>query len=275
MGLMGDIFGGGSKSVSTMTPEQEKLVTRLSSVVGANVQHGVDAYDGQIAAGATGNQTAAFNAAGGLLGNASGHVGTGAASQQALSGQPAWQSNPQGMNDYYDQSIYYPSRTKFNDTLRDLDHRYGARFGQGGAQMEAAGQAASDFESNMAAQRGQMIYGDVQAQRQAAENAAGRQLQAVGAVNAGNAQANQMRLGNLGMLSGLGGQERSINAQGLAEDYGKWEYSQDYNNPWLGMAGTALSAQTKANVPNQGIMGGIMQAGAGLGALAGGIKSFF
>ena len=272
-----DFFGGGTEQVPVMTPMQINNVDFLNEKILGQLQAGVGGpwYEGQIAPDATANQQAAFGAAGGLLGNAQGYVDPSQATQQALSGQPAYEINPEAREQFYQESIYNPAKNSFNDTLQGLDHRYRG-FGQSGAQFGQASRAAADFEVGMGAQRGQLHMQDEMRRQGLATDAANRQLGGIGAANQGNQAGNQMRLQNLGMLGALGSDERAIQGQQNSELYNKWEGAQAYNNPWVNkFLGTALSAQPYANVAKPGILDQINSGVKSASSIVSGVGSFF
>ena len=261
MGFMDTLFGGTSSAPLWNLGQVDLRDTMVNQVRNA-VGQGVPAYGGQITPGTAPLQQQAFGAAGGLLSSPLGTPMQGAIGQ-LLSGQPAYQIDPATSMRYYTDAVYNPAMQEFGDTLRGLDARYGARFGRSGAQLEAAGRAAERFGTNLAGIRGDLVYRDEMARRSAAENAMGR----LGTgVQAGLGYAGDTRA-NLGMMAGLGGEQRAIEGQGRAEDYGKWLYAQPYNNPWLGFMGTALSTMPMLQTQQPGILPGLGAAASGVGML--------
>lgn len=263
-------FFGGPKAVNVMTPGQNNILESQTRLLnrqwqGAEAGRGIDPYSGQIAPGATGNQMAAFNAAGGLLGRNPIHENAQGATIRALSGQPAFTVDPAAREQYYRRSVENPARASFNDTLRNVDARYGDRWSlDAGAHKANVYDAVSDFETGLAGIRGDLLYQDEMAQRQSQENAANR---SIGAVGAGfGFDANQRA--NLGTVAGLGGAERSIEGQQLGEDYNKWLMSQPWANPWLGYTGQVMSAQPFQVAQEKGVFGSLL---GGAGSLLGGI----
>lgn len=216
-------FFGGTERVKILNPSQEALSGKLSNTVASNIGKGVDVYSGQIAPGANQNQQQAFQQAGGLLGS---RVNDQAAIQQMLSGR----GDIEGTNQFYQQSVLAPARQEFSDQLRGLDERYGNTWGQNGGHQRVVSDATARFGTGIGSVLGNLVYQDRNA-------AADRQIQGVQA----QALSGQDQATRLAALSGIGSQERSILGQQNQEAYNKWLSGQDYMNPWLGAAQTALS----------------------------------
>lgn len=265
MGFFDTLFGK-TETTPLWRPNQFYVSDAITNQVASAIGQGVDPYSGQITPGTSPLQQQAFGAAGGLLSNPlSTPMQSGV--ERLLSGEPAYQIDPATSRAYYDEAVYRPAMQEFGDTLRGLDARYGARFGKSGAQLEAAHRAAERFGTNLAGIRGDLAYRDEMARRQAAENAMGR----IGTgVQAGLGMSGDMRA-NLGMMAGLGGEQRAIEGQQLAEDYGKWLYAQPYNNPWLGFMGTALTPTPMMQTQQPGILPGLGAAASAAGGIVGGI----
>ena len=263
-----DAIIGGSTNKNLWSTGQQNIAKALQRQVGDAVGRGVEAYGGEIAPGATQNQQLAYDAAPGLLASQR-NRGVETALGSILSGNPAYQIDPARSAAFYNDSVLLPAQRQFQDTMQGIDARYGARFGRSGGQQEAIGRAATDFNTNLAGIRGDLVFQDEQARRAALESAAGRQLQGVGA-SVGyrdSQQENQRR--NLVTLAGLGGEQRAITGQQNAEDYGKWQYSQPYNNPWLGFMGAALAPPPTQTNQTPGALAGAGSFMSGLSGLLG------
>jgi len=173
------------------------------------------------------------------------------AQNSALSGQAAFMPDQATRERYYQQGVVDPAKLQFADTMRGLDHRYGARFGRSGAQLDAANRAATNFNIGLAGQRANMFY---QNDRDSAERAADRQLGAIGAVSGAQSQYYGDQRANLGALTALGGAERGIEQQGLSSEYYRDFNARPENNPMLAYLGTALSGNSpKAVIPGQSL----------------------
>lgn len=265
MGFMETLFGGTSSAPLWNTGQVDLRDTMVNQVRNA-IGQGVPAYAGQITPGASQLQQQAFGMAPGMLG-AGMAPGVQSAISGLLSGAPAYQIDPATSAAYYRDAVVGPMQQQFGDILRGLDARYGARFGRSGGQLQAANQAAERFGTQLAGIQGDLVYRDEMARRQALENAQGR----IGTgVQAAFGQGAENRA-NLGALATLGGEQRAIAGQQGVEDYGKWLYSQPYNNPWLGFMGTALSTMPMMQTQTPGILPGLGAAAQGLGTLAGGL----
>lgn len=263
MGLL-----GGPERIDVYTRGQKQVLGNLTNALNRNIGQGAQVYGGQIIPGATANQQLAFGVAPEMLRQT---IDSRPAIQGLLSGAPAYTIDPAARERLYNEQIVAPAQNRFRDTLQQLDARYGGRFGIAGAQGRAVSNAARDFETNLAGQRASLLYADEQARRQALENGMGR----VAAGVEGSIGYDQNRRQGLEMLAALGGAERGIGAQQAGEQYYKWNMGQDYNNPWLGFLGTALSASPYAVGQSEGVLGAIGGLAGGMGKLAGGIGDLF
>lgn len=255
---------GGPETMQIMTDSQVDALNKMTGVLNQNIGRGVSAYGGQITPGATGNQLAAFQGAGNLFNDP--RVDSSGAINQLMSGDPAFQIDPAARERFYDDAIVAPSRASFRDTMQQVDNRYGVGFGESGSHRGAGYRAAGDFETNLMGKRAELLYADEMAGRGAAEAGMGRMVQ--GAALAPGYAEDRRR--GLGLMNALGGEERAIAGQFAGEDYNKWQVEQDYNNPWLGFFGSAMSAQPNAIVNKSGMLSNITGGiSAGVGALKG------
>jgi len=246
-------FFGGPEQVDIMTGKQKGLLNQMSDLLGQNVGQGIDAYGGQITPGATANQMGAWQGASNLFNDPRG-IDPSAAQRQLLSGDPAFQIDPAQRERFYNDALVAPARASFRDTMQGIDQRYGAGFGESGSHRGAGYRAAEDFETGLMGKRAELLYADEMASRGAAEAGMGRMAQGVSMAP----QLGQDYRANLGAMSQLGGEERSIAGQQLGEEYNKWQTEQDYNNPWLGFFGSTMSAQPFAIQNNPGMGGAVM-----------------
>ena len=276
-GLLSGI-GSGGKGKSLYTPSQKAIAGHLQeNVLDALRKGGVDPYSGTVVAPTTANQQTAFDAAGGLLGGPIGHDSD-KALRQYLSGAPAYQVDPAQSAALFDNVVGAPARQDFGDALQDLETRYGARYGRSGGLLNAASRAADRFGTGLASERGRWMRADEMDRRQSLERGMDRMGEGIGLSFGRDANTRQ----NLGALYGLGEAERNIAGEGLSEDYAKWEYSRDWNNPWLGLMGMAMTPEPTTKVPSAGLAaaGGALsgaRAGASLfgGGGGGGGSSFW
>lgn len=269
MGLF-DVLLGGTETEPLWNEGQQKLAGQIQQNTYEGILGGVDPYTGQIAPGATANQQAAFQGAGGLLGGLPGQVNVQPAINQMMSGQPAYQIDPATSQQFYQSAVVNPAQSRFQDTLQGIDHRYGARFGRAGSQLENAYRSGERMNTELAGIQGDLVYRDEMARRQAAENAMSRMGQGAQLGMAQNQLVGSEQRQNLGMLAGLGAAERGIQGQQNAEQYNKWQMAQPYNNPWYGLAQLALTPEPTTTTQQPGVLGGALQ-GAMAGGAAGGI----
>ena len=247
-------FFGGPEKMQIMTDSQVRSLDQMTGQLERNIGQGVESYGGQITPDATANQLAAFQGAGNLFSDP--RVDSSGAINQLMSGDPAFQIDPAQREAFYQDALVAPARAQFQDTLQQVDQRYGAGFGEAGAMRGMANRATADFETNLMGKRAELIYADEMARRGAAESGMNRMVQGVGLAPTYDANRRQ----NLGLQATLGGEERAIAGQHAGEAYNKWQTEQDYNNPWLGFFGSAMSAQPNAIVNKPGMFGNVVGA---------------
>lgn len=279
MGFFETLFGG-SESESLYSPMQKIIAAELQNkMINTLRGGGADPYSGTVVAPTAANQQAAFDAAGGLLGGPIRHD-VAKATQQYLSGAPAYEIDPAQSAALFDNVVGAPARQDFGDALQDLETRYGARYGRSGGLLNAASRAADRFGTGLASERARWMRGDEMDRRTALERGMERMGSGIGLAAGTDANAR----GNLATLYNMGTAERGIAGEGLSEDYAKWEYSRDYNNPWLGFLGMAMTPEPRQQVQKPGILGGMLGGakagfdmggpwGAALGAAGGGLLS--
>lgn len=231
MGLVDDLFGDSGGQI--MSRDVRKLTNELGALMRQQLGQGVPTYTGPLVPGLNENTSAAFSAAGGLLG---GDPNRDAAIASLMSGA----GDPEAVRRYYEESVLAPSQRDFNDALRVVDELYGDTWGPTGAHMKAVADATSNYGIGLGQVLGDLVYQD--------RNAA-RDRQAVG-VNA-SLGASQDYLGRLNSMLGIGDYERGITGEQYAADYGQWQAGQAYNNPWLGFLGTSLST-AQPSAPQSG-----------------------
>lgn len=230
MGFLDDMFGG-REQVPTLTRNQRHLVNVMGAKLGdlfrdTAPDFEVSPYEGQITPDTPANTQAAFDSAGGLVGQ---NPEMTAAINDLLSGA----GDPEGVRQFYEQSVVAPAEQEFDDALRVIDDRYGDTWGQTGAHQRMVGDAAARFGTGIGSVLGDLVYRDRNAARD-------RQYQGVQA-GLGASQDFQNRLST---LAGLGDYERSLEADRLSGEYAQWQQRQPYNNPWLGLIAPTLGTQT-------------------------------
>lgn len=224
MGFGETLFGGRDK-VSLLTGQQSKLLKNISKMARNNLGQGIDPYTGDISPGSNQEIQTAIS---GMYNALNPDQGRTDAINQLMSGA----GDPEGVRQFYEQSVLAPSQQAFGDALRVVDDRYGDAWGTSGAHMRAVGDATSNFGIGIGSVLGDLVYQDRNAARD-------RQF---GGVQASLADS-QNTQGLLGNLFGAGDYQRGIQADQNAEALAKWEQAQAYNNPWLGLLAPALGTQ--------------------------------
>ncbi len=262
MGFFSSLFGG-PEQVQVMTDDQMHFLKAMTDRVGGQIGHGINPYQGQITPGATGNQGMAFAMAPGLMTGGQYAQDMEGARRRAITGAPAYTADPAARERYYNDSVLEPARAQFNDTLRQVDARYGDRWSQdSGAHKANVYDAVSNFETGLAGIRGDLLYRDEQNAINSMERGADRSYGSLTSLPATDRA-------NLGTLAALGGQERAIEGQAMGEEYNKWLMSQPWANPWLGYSSQVLSAQPFQVAQSPGMLGGIGGVLSGAGSIWG------
>lgn len=238
MGLFGDIFGGDSGG-QVMDPNLRRLIRDLSKKIRSEFGESADVYGGPIAPGANEQIESALGSYGSLLEQDP-------AVASGLSQLLAGPGDQQAVRDYYESSVLAPAQQAFNDQLQQIGDVYGSTWGTSGAMPRMVADATARFGTGLGSVLGELVYND--------RNAA---LDRIG-TGVGLSMANQQnQAGMINNVLGLGDYARGMQGEQYAEDYNKWLAGQDYNNPWLGFLGTALSTAQPSAPQASGLERGI------------------
>lgn len=233
MGFMDDIFGDAGGQV--MNRDTRKLIGNLSNKLRKQLGQGAEVYSGQITPDSNTNIEAALAGAEGLLYQDP-------QIQVGLSQLLAGPGDQQAVMDYYKSSVLDPATLAFNDQIQQIGDTYGNTWGTSGAFPRMAADATARFGTGIGGVLGELVYND--------RNAA---LDRIGMGVEGSILNQQNQAGMLGQVLGMGDYQRGMQGEQNAEDYGKWLSGQDYNNPWLGFLGTALST-AQPSAPKSGLL---------------------
>lgn len=233
MSLTNDLFGDSGGSI--MNPATAKLTRRLSNKLVNEFGEGAEVYGGQITPGSNANIEAA-------LGGASGLLYQDPAIQAGLSQLLAGPGDQQAVMDYYQSSVLDPATLAFQDQLQQIGDTYGNTWGTSGAFPRMVSDATARFGTGIGSVLGELVYND--------RNAA---LDRIGQGVSGSIANQQNQAGMLGQVLGMGDYQRGMVGEQNQEDYNKWLSGQDYNNPWLGFLGTALST-AQPTAPQAGLL---------------------
>lgn len=176
LGGLGSLFSNSSLTqqpvtqASTMTPEQQAALAELLPQLMQQYQAGSSNYIGgpsyQLTEAPT-NQYA--NQMGSAL-------------TRALSGESAYEITPEITEQYYQDVIYNPAMTEYENVTRPgMLESLGSLHSGSRANLERT--SRQDLAQNLSSQRANLYYQDELARRQAAENAANRQISGLSAGN--------------------------------------------------------------------------------------------
>jgi len=239
---------GGPERINIQGKDQRRFSKDVTADVHNQWGRSGPVYGERIIPGASQIQDQMFDLTGGFLGNVGGAI------NRTLSGQPSFTVDPAARQRYYDQAIKAPAMREFDNTLDQIDTRYGNRWTKAGAggHRGAVNRAAGDLQANLTGQMAGLVREDEVAARAASESAANRQFQA--------------GFQGLDSIAGVGSTQRGIDAQRMGEDYNKWQQGQAYNNPWLNFMPQAFQ-QRYAVGQSPGLLGSMGGFLEGVGSL--------
>ena len=238
---MGSKFFGGSESIDVLTRGQKQLLNKGTGILEEQFGQAGPVYEGQISPDANYNQLLAFGGAPSMLSQTG---DTNPAVQSMLQGQSAY--GPIDQEQYFQQAIYDPARQAYEDEKRVMESMYGDTWGQTGGYQDIMQKGAARFGTDIGAQHGQFMLDQ--------QNIANQQ-RAMGVEGSFGQQSNLAD--TYQNLLGIGGEQRSIEGQGLEEEFNRWNAGQDYNNPWLGFLGPLVGTQAYAVGQNPGQAAGL------------------
>lgn len=261
----------GSSSPSTISnfnPQQQNLAHQFGPLLQNQVGQGITPYNGQLVAPVQGASQIQ-----GMLGSynptqfSGGQTG---AINQALSGQPAYNVNPQTTANYFQQSVVDPSMRTYNQvTAPAINQGFAANGGTfSTARGVAQGQALSNLQDSNAAQLASTQQSNQQLQAQLAQSAVNNQLQGVGLAQQ---YANQPLYNAQALTQALAPFQQNAQNQ-LSANYSQWQSQQSYNNPYLSDIMGFLGESTQSAYQQPNYTGQFI--GAGVGA-AGSLASLY
>jgi|JI10StandDraft_1071094.scaffolds.fasta_scaffold23901_3 hypothetical protein len=233
MGIMDTVFGDAGGGIAN--PKTAKLTRRLSNKLLNEFGEGAEVYGGDLVAGTNANIENA-------LGGASGLLYQDPQIQAGLSQLLAGPGDGQAVRDYYQSSVIDPATLAFQDQMQQIGDTYGNTWGTSGAFPRMAADATARFGTGIGSVLGELVYND----RNASLDRIGQGVQ-------GSLAAQQNQAGMLNQVLGMGDYERGLVGEENQANYSQWLSGQDYNNPWLGFLGTALSTATP-QAPQSGLL---------------------
>lgn len=233
MGLTDTLFGDSGGGIAN--PATAKLTRRLSNILVNQIGDGAEVYGGDLVAGSNANIENA-------LGGASGLLYQDPQIQAGLAQLLAGPGDGQAVRDYYQSSVLDPATLAFQDQLQQIGDTYGNTWGTSGAFPKMAADATARFGTGIGSVLGELVYND--------RNAS---LDRISQGVSGSIANQQNQAGMLNQVLGMGDYERGMLGEENQANYSKWLSGQDYNNPWLGFLGTALSTATP-EAPSSGLM---------------------
>jgi hypothetical protein len=243
------------RQVQNLTKTQNTILEKLLKQIKGEVGEGVEAYPGDIAPG-LGNTLKQLVDFARSYQDSELYRGSESVLNRALTADPDYEST----RSYWQDAFVDPAMQMFErDILPAIRER---NVGQGtfmsGGRHRAETGAAGDLMTNLTGQLANLMYGERQ-------NTLNRAMQAV-------PQSESLQGTAANLLGTVGGMERGVKAEQMAEDYNKWGFSRPYANPWLQLLPTALG--TQATTPYlyeeaPSTLGTLAQTG--IGALGGGL----
>lgn len=247
---------GGTQKIDLLTGGQRRLLDDLTGQIQDNIGVSPDIYQGNVVPGMSRQQARGLGIADMLDPNRI--PGLDSAIGDMVAGRGA---NGLDSDAYYRDAVYNPAKLALDDELRQIEARYGSSGGMSGGFGDAIGQGVARFGTGI----GQVMADLAREERTLAD------ARRAGGVSAAFGRTNDIASSAAALLGPIGGVERGIQSELNLGDLNSWQASQDYNNPWLGFVGPALSTQAYGVGQQQGILPGI--AGA-TGALLGGTGQF-
>jgi hypothetical protein len=233
MGLTDTLFGDAGGGIQNKN--LARLTRNLSKKLESELGQGAEVYQGAITPGSNQNIQSALEGAGSLMYQDP-------QIQAGLSQLLAGPGDGQAVRDYYQSSVIDPATLAFQDQLAQIGDTYGNTWGTSGAFPRMAADATARFGTGIGSVLGELVYND--------RNAS---LDRIGMGVSGSIANQQNQAGMLNQVLGMGDYQRGMEGEQNQEGYQKWLSGQDYNNPWLGFLGTALSTATP-EAPKSGLL---------------------
>lgn len=237
MGI-GDFFSGDSGG-QIMSRDIRATTNKLGKIMKNQLGQGAEVYQGPLVPGTNPQIEAALAGYGGLLEQ---DPAVSAGLSQLLSGA----GDPEAVRRYYEESVLAPSQLAFNDQLQQIGDTYGSTWGTSGAMPRMMADATARFGTGIGSVLGDLVFQD--------RNAA---IDRIGSGIGLSLNNQQTQAGMLNNVLGMGDYSRGIAGEQNQADYSKWLSGQDYNNPWLGFLGTALSTAQPSAPQASGLEKGI------------------
>lgn len=214
------------RQISRLTPEQQKLMKDLIGQI--DVTKGVEAYPGRIVPGAGPLQERAFGMLENIIGDEDSLYGRGRDVIDDLF-QPY---DPTADRDFFETAIRRPAMQEFEDvTMPNVMERFvGQNAMDSGAARRAVAKAGGDLQMGLSAKLADILYGG----RRESEARRERMVP----------MAADYEMSPVRAAMDVGGVQRGIERETMAEPYEKWLYSRPYANPWLQYAMPTLGLQT-------------------------------
>ena len=218
-----------TRRLPTLTGEQRGVLDSLSNMVRGNIGIGANPFPGTVTPGASTLQAKAFGAVD-SYGRDPAAIARASAIDDGLSGRPAWQTIADDPYvDEYMSAVSAPTMRMFQrDIVPQILEAYGAG-GPSGAVYSALGDASADLAGNLGAMRADFV-------NQALQRAEANRITGIGL-------SEREQLMPIQLAGMFGDVQRGIEGEQRAEQLGRWESIQPYNNPALGFLGTVLGTK--------------------------------
>ena len=258
-----------------LTPEQNTLLKKMLGDVGGQVGTAAPSYGGQSYVPMSGGEANFINST--QLDPQQLAIRE-SAYNNALSGQSAINIDPQVRESYYQNSFYNPMMRDYQNNIAPqvMEAASGAGF-RSSDTLRQMGNANTDFATNLAAQRGKLLWDDTQMGYQGQENAATRQAQLAGSPT-------NVMTGAYAQMGEGAAYARAIAQERVASDMQRWLSGEEVNGVYnpaynqnnslalalLGLSPYAVGQKTSGSNTLESAIGGISGGlGQALGQLAG------
>lgn len=241
---LAQVFGG-SQSVPLLSKDQMRFQTGIFKNVLPRIGKPVETYTGQTIAGVNPLMQSAIS---GMQGAATLNPNVNIALDNQLSGA----GDPAGVRAMYEAALA-PAQRDFQDTLSQVEARYGDVWGRSGAQPMMTGRATAEYGTNLAQLLANLTYQD----RQQAMDRQAAAIPLATGVRSADIEA-------LNSVYGAGSAQRAIEQQKLLGDYQGWNAKQWYNDPALALGTSMMGIQNQGYVNQPGVFNQVVGAGQGL-----------
>lgn len=274
--LAGGILGkkkAKTTQVSTVSPEQQRVLNPLTAYLEGRVGKGLPRFEGDRVVGLSDPEQQSLGLLSDFLSSESALAQpTLGALTQILGGQPTTQVNEGITRDFFQRSIREPALRRFEEeTLPLLREAYvGPGLSQSTARQEGERRSRRDLEESLLAKELELVYRDEQERRGLAESAAERQVRGVGLAPAATTTVEEAPLRRAEAGQRLGALPRVIEQAELDFEFNEFVRTTPELSPVIEQALAFLGIPMQASFfqPGRTFGEGALQGGALAASLA-------